>query len=271
MVKSKEYLESKLSNGVWNVIFIKRDQSIRTMICTRDFDYISKSSDNWKTPKGKRVPNKNIIVVWDLEKDMWRSFRIQSILSIKLDSKSLDKVRMDKGKFTASEIKSDLSQGIWNIKYTTLSGITIETYATRDFSLIPLIENKSENKKSSRKIPEHQIIYWDVKKGVWRSFISSNLISMRLIEVSDLSVNRNIGIPQDILESMLNEGYYEIIFIKRDGSLREMICTRIPKYFYYEDDHKYSHLISVYDLQKRDIRNIRYDSILSVKELKDEW
>ena len=74
---------SHLSDSKMKVVFIKKDGTIRVMICTTDMNSIPLE----KHPTGKGLQhesNQNIKKVYDLEKNAWRSFRIDSVISAKV-------------------------------------------------------------------------------------------------------------------------------------------------------------------------------------------
>jgi WYL_2, Sm-like SH3 beta-barrel fold len=73
-----------LHNGIMNVKFTKVDGSERVMKCTLAEALIPQvkapvSED--KEVKERKV-NDNNISVWDVEKEGWRSFRLDSVLEI---------------------------------------------------------------------------------------------------------------------------------------------------------------------------------------------
>lgn len=69
---------SALSTTGMKVVFIKADGSERTMFCTTNFDMIPSESH----PTGNGKPeNPTVKRVFDLEKNAWRSFRIDSVIS----------------------------------------------------------------------------------------------------------------------------------------------------------------------------------------------
>lgn len=74
-------LINHLKNGIVEVIFTKANGEERKMVCTLDFgiipeDHIPNSSE--------QDVNSAVIKVFDLEKDEWRSFRKDSVISVKL-------------------------------------------------------------------------------------------------------------------------------------------------------------------------------------------
>ena len=76
---SKTNLFNMLESGIVNLKFTKTDGTERDMKCTLMKDIV-KPHDK-KTDREKKV-NENIVSVWDVEKESWRSFRFDSIISI---------------------------------------------------------------------------------------------------------------------------------------------------------------------------------------------
>ena len=66
------------------VTFEKINGNVRKMLCTLQEDTIPKTT-------GKVKLNKEVLVVWDLGKKNWRSFRIDSIKKVKLISEHTHK------------------------------------------------------------------------------------------------------------------------------------------------------------------------------------
>jgi len=62
----------KLEKNICLITFIKKDGSEREMLCTRLPKYLPEV-------KGERLHNKSI-PVWDIEKDAWRSFKLESLI-----------------------------------------------------------------------------------------------------------------------------------------------------------------------------------------------
>lgn len=76
---SKSNLMNMLHTGIIAVKFTKVDGSERTMRCTLSESFIKPSEK--KTDREKPV-NDNILSVWDIDSDGWRSFRLDSVLEI---------------------------------------------------------------------------------------------------------------------------------------------------------------------------------------------
>lgn len=67
-------LEKLLENNVVEVKFIKNDGEVRKMICTLSHHYLPEEyHTNGHT-------SEDVLTVWDMEKNDWRSFRIDSVL-----------------------------------------------------------------------------------------------------------------------------------------------------------------------------------------------
>jgi len=79
-IEIKEQLKKELINGAIEVIFKKANNEERVMLCTLNIDLIPPADqpkdDTEASPEApKRAQNENVQVVYDLDKDAWRSFR----------------------------------------------------------------------------------------------------------------------------------------------------------------------------------------------------
>ena len=78
----RDYINTLLNEGVVEVKFVKKDGTNRNMLCTTNSTLIPerafKSEENSKEVKSK---NPDVAVIWDLQKDAWRSFRYDSVTS----------------------------------------------------------------------------------------------------------------------------------------------------------------------------------------------
>lgn len=70
------YLKNILQVGEVKVKFIKKDGSERDMRCTLKADLLPEQENT----ESKREPSPDVLKVWDLEKNAWRSFRFDSII-----------------------------------------------------------------------------------------------------------------------------------------------------------------------------------------------
>lgn len=71
---NKAEIKKMLQDNVVEVKFEKADGSERTMTCTLAPELI-----NYETA-GESVESDSLVTVWDLEKDAWRRFRMDSLL-----------------------------------------------------------------------------------------------------------------------------------------------------------------------------------------------
>jgi hypothetical protein len=83
---TKEQLLENLKQGEVVVTFKKKDGTERVMRCTKSFDVIPEE----KHPKASNEPitdtpkpsNTDLLMVWDMDKEGWRSFDYKTILKI---------------------------------------------------------------------------------------------------------------------------------------------------------------------------------------------
>ena len=73
----KTNLKRLLSKNVVMVDFTKADGTKRTMKCTLRKDLIKATT---KPTKKAKLQNENVMCVWDIEKDAFRSFRLDSVI-----------------------------------------------------------------------------------------------------------------------------------------------------------------------------------------------
>lgn len=74
-----EELRKLLTTDIVTVTFTKKDGSKREMICTTIPDYLPETGTVYTKP------DPNVVTVWDLEQNGWRSFRFDSVRSIETD------------------------------------------------------------------------------------------------------------------------------------------------------------------------------------------
>jgi len=83
---TKEELKEQLKNNIATIKFRKMDQSIREMSCTLSSNLLpALETDKEYTPKIK-TDNPNNVRVWDLDKQAWRAFRLDSIIEYSFKS-----------------------------------------------------------------------------------------------------------------------------------------------------------------------------------------
>lgn len=79
---TKEVLKENLSKCVAKVTFNKTDGFLREMYCTLMSDYMPTPEPLDESPKIPRKENDNVLAVWDIDNNGWRSFRVDSIINI---------------------------------------------------------------------------------------------------------------------------------------------------------------------------------------------
>lgn len=82
----RESIKNILSTGKVKVTFKKVDGTDRVMLCTTMPELLPKqeTTPEGEEPKKERKPNPEVQVAFDLEKNEWRSFRYDRIISVEL-------------------------------------------------------------------------------------------------------------------------------------------------------------------------------------------
>jgi len=75
----RDWLVSHLQNGKVEVTFTKVDGTTRIMNCSLNQSFLPVSSISEST---KRSTPLNVIRVFDLDKQAWRSFKIENVISV---------------------------------------------------------------------------------------------------------------------------------------------------------------------------------------------
>ena len=75
---NRKELVEKLQSNIVQVIFSKKDGSIRVMSCTLDSKIVPPTNIT------NRKKNDEVLPVWDIEKGAWRSFRLENVKSISI-------------------------------------------------------------------------------------------------------------------------------------------------------------------------------------------
>lgn len=76
----KQWLTEELRTKILTVVFTKKDGTERVMKCTLKSDLVVPYEQ--KTER-KKVQNEEIVSVWDIEKNAWRSFNITTINEVR--------------------------------------------------------------------------------------------------------------------------------------------------------------------------------------------
>ena len=82
----KDWLRSNLSTGTVTVTFTKKDGSERVMKCTTDPTYILFKDPTVLESRNERTVSEEVMPVYDLESNGWRSFRWDSIKRIEFNT-----------------------------------------------------------------------------------------------------------------------------------------------------------------------------------------
>lgn len=76
----REELINKLKENICVVSFKKKDGTNRNMKCTLKENVVPKATkEDPLSQKKIRALNEEVIPVWDVEKEGWRSFRVDSV------------------------------------------------------------------------------------------------------------------------------------------------------------------------------------------------
>lgn len=84
-VNLREALKALVSTNHAEVTFVKKDGTDRTMICTTKSSSIPE--DKQPNEESTLKENTDILRVYDLENDGWRSFRVDSVKSFTIATK----------------------------------------------------------------------------------------------------------------------------------------------------------------------------------------
>ena len=77
MLYTKDMIREAARAGVINVQFTKKDGSLREMRCSLQEQYLPPLTGEAETTT---KDNPEVLAVWDIEVEGWRSFRIDSVL-----------------------------------------------------------------------------------------------------------------------------------------------------------------------------------------------
>lgn len=81
----QKWLKSHLNAGEVTVTFTKKDGTERVMKCTTSTDLVPQEPITESvTPKREKKVNEDVMPVYDLESKHWKSFRWDSVKSVKL-------------------------------------------------------------------------------------------------------------------------------------------------------------------------------------------
>ena len=80
---TRDAVAAILKSDVANVTFTKSDGSERVMKCTLIDEYIPSTELDLSRTSTRKV-NEAVLPVWDIDKNAWRSFRIDSVKAIQV-------------------------------------------------------------------------------------------------------------------------------------------------------------------------------------------
>jgi hypothetical protein len=87
---SREQMIEELNRGVCIVNFTKADGSDRTMNCTLNSSFLTEAIGTGfikeENEEQNKTPNPDVIPVWDIDVNGWRSFRIDTVSSFSSSS-----------------------------------------------------------------------------------------------------------------------------------------------------------------------------------------
>ena len=86
MTITKENLKDRLKSTTAKIKFKKMDQTIREMSCTLSSQFLPEMKSLEEKKVKIKPENADNITVWDLDKQAWRSFRVDSILDYSFQS-----------------------------------------------------------------------------------------------------------------------------------------------------------------------------------------
>jgi hypothetical protein len=74
---TKESISEQLRQGILDIQFVKKDGSLREMRCTLNEKYIPAA-----TTESTKKENPDVLAVWDIDSNGWRSFIIKQLVWI---------------------------------------------------------------------------------------------------------------------------------------------------------------------------------------------
>lgn len=88
---TKSALEKLLKREIIEIQFNKKDGTKRTMLCSLKHEFLPPlSTSSVDTKKKVKRENDEVLAAWDLEKDAFRSFRLNSIIDYQVVSEGYE-------------------------------------------------------------------------------------------------------------------------------------------------------------------------------------
>lgn len=78
-ISTRQSIEEIIYDGIVEVKFTKRDGTERIMNCTLNKNVVPPATKDPLSQQKVRKLNENVMVVWDVDKNDWRSFRLDQI------------------------------------------------------------------------------------------------------------------------------------------------------------------------------------------------
>ena len=78
MITKKE-LKENLKNQIGIIEFTKKDGTLRKLRCSLSSEILPKTDYDPENYTPKKADNPDTLNVWDIEKEAWRSFRLDSL------------------------------------------------------------------------------------------------------------------------------------------------------------------------------------------------
>jgi hypothetical protein len=72
---TKESITEELHKRILDIQFVKKDGSLREMRCTLKEEYLPTA-----TKESTKKENADVITVWDIDNDGWRSFIVKQLV-----------------------------------------------------------------------------------------------------------------------------------------------------------------------------------------------
>jgi hypothetical protein len=87
MIMTRTEIEKVLKNSIVNVTFTKTDGSVRKMKCTLIEEFLPPVflDNDEQMEKKTRKQSLDSLAVWDMDKNAWRSFRVDSVTKMELE------------------------------------------------------------------------------------------------------------------------------------------------------------------------------------------
>ena len=83
---TKEELKENLKHQIGIIEFIKKDGTLRKLRCSLSSKILPPTDFDPENYIPKKTDNPNTLSVWDLEKEAWRSFRLDSLRGYSFES-----------------------------------------------------------------------------------------------------------------------------------------------------------------------------------------